>query len=228
MKLTPIILCLCAGLLLVGGWVVAADSTPAVRSPAAKAAMIRAERACRDAEALARRTKVSAKKQLVADLQKVQREVLTGGNLDEANAIKMQIDRTELEIKQLTVKVPDDAVRLGGNRYKLSNQVVTWEVARKLCEAAGGQLAVINNADEDRFLTDYALQNHDAVWIGFHRQNGAIVSVDGSEPTYSHWMGNQPDNAGGHEPYVELHRAGWNDMSNAERPFICEWPNVDN
>ncbi len=79
---------------------IAAD-TPAPKSPAATAAIKKAEVAITRAEEAFRQAKALALKQLVTDLKGAMANATKAGNLDEANAIKAKMDEAMGEVDAL-------------------------------------------------------------------------------------------------------------------------------
>jgi len=139
---------------------------------------------------------------------------------------------------------PIDAQKIGDRWYKTYMDEVEWDMARMICERLGGQLAMIESANENQAVGQFALaeckrltgQERVFVWIGlsdtevegtFRWTNGKPLGT-----TYAGWRPGQPDNAGGTEDLVGLEAvfsAGqvavdWQDMTVGTRTnFICEW-----
>ena len=102
----------------------------------------------------------------------------------------------------------------------------SWSASEAEAENLGGTLAIIRNADEQKWVFstfgDYGGTNRN-LWIGLHRQwQGAPLTwVTDEKPTYSNWSSGNPDNAGGSENCVHMYnprdvQAGkWNDFSDA-------------
>ncbi len=124
--------------------------------------------------------------------------------------------------------------------YKVFVEDVSWEQAKEKCEALGGHLVVINNADEFAVVTQLA---SDAgvtyVWIGGHRENGTVIWEDGSSEVYEKWAYGEPsytDN-GVPEDYMLLwNNRGWSQNDSRNDPckdfahmysgkiaYICEY-----
>ena len=109
----------------------------------------------------------------------------------------------------------------GHDYYLLSPN--TWSASEAEAENLGGTLAIIRNADEQKwvFFTfgAYGGTNRN-LWIGLHRQwqGGPFVWADGEHPDFINWAPGQPDNAGNVENSVEMWANGswdghglWND-----------------
>ncbi|MDH3585407.1 MAG: C-type lectin domain-containing protein, partial [Phycisphaerae bacterium] len=52
-----------------------------------------------------------------------------------------------------SVAVPRDAVKWKGHYYKVFDQTVTWYIAHRECERAGGHLVRIESAEEQAFIS---------------------------------------------------------------------------
>lgn len=102
----------------------------------------------------------------------------------------------------------------GHDYYLLSPN--TWTTSEAEAESLDGTLAVIKNADEQKWIYSTfgacAGTNHD-LWIGLHRSfhGGPLVWVTGEKLDYADWAGGQPDNMGGMEDSVF--------MASANRPW---------
>lgn len=85
----------------------------------------------------------------------------------------------------------------------------TWSASEAEAEALGGTLAVVRNADEQKWI--YARfgssdGRHRNLWIGLHRKEpgGDFFWVDGAPLDYTNWYGGEPNNLGGNETCVEM------------------------
>jgi len=116
--------------------------------------------------------------------------------------------------------------KLNGKRYFCSLGPANWTAARIRCEQLGGNLAVVETAEENRFLS--TLLNGQTAWIGAtdEKIEGHFEWIDGQPVIFSNWLPGQPNNSGGDEDHVELlPDGGWNDRNGAtQREFICEIP----
>ena len=101
------------------------------------------------------------------------------------------------------------------HRYELYQEDINWSDAKDKCFAMGGHLVVIN--DEDEFREIVALAEREGVsmlWIGGHRESGAILWEDGSDEAYTPWAKGEPSyvdsSDGAAEDYVLLwYNNGW-------------------
>jgi Lectin C-type domain len=123
--------------------------------------------------------------------------------------------------------IPVDALFFNNHWYRVYPEKLTWENARKRCEALGGQLAVIRDEPTWKFLTA-SLAGTPRLWLGASDQltEGNWEWVDGSKMSYSNWGGKLPDNIGSKEHFLALWGTTWNDAANDDPEvvgFICEW-----
>jgi len=102
----------------------------------------------------------------------------------------------------------------GHDYYLLSPN--TWTLSEAEAESLDGTLAVIKNADEQKWVfstfgADGGTNRN--LWIGLHRNfhGGSLGWVTGEKLDYADWAGGQPDNTGGIEDYVF--------MASANRPW---------
>jgi hypothetical protein len=102
-----------------------------------------------------------------------------------------------------------------------------WHAAKLICELAGGHLACIESAQEQKFLV--GLANHTQVFIGASDEDeqGKWRWVNGSPFSYTEpWWPGQPDNTNGIEHYLTIESNGlWNDWPNkpTNGGYLCEW-----
>ena len=102
---------------------------------------------------------------------------------------------------------------LNGKSYYCSRFLADWETAEEFCATAGGELAVVNSADENTFLASFLTTQ--AAWIGLHDKTteGIFEWVDGSGLTYQNWYPGQPNDYGIGQDCIEMLSNGlWNDQ----------------
>ncbi|MFN3200918.1 MAG: lectin-like protein [Bradymonadia bacterium] len=109
-----------------------------------------------------------------------------------------------------------------GIAYLYCGESVAWNTARERCQTYGGDIAVIENADENTFLEGITNQS---TWIGFTdaETEGTFLWVDGVVREYTNWNNNEPNDSGGAEDCAEILNSGlWNDnRCENTRPFLC-------
>jgi len=112
----------------------------------------------------------------------------------------------------------------GGHKYYCSRDRLTWQNAAAVCRANGGQLAIIDNAEENKFLAQTLQANSAYIGLSDHKREGTFTWLDGSPLSYSNWYPRQPNDYFNNQDFVELLRNGlWNDQYNSKRlEFIME------
>lgn len=175
--------------------------------------------------------------------------------------MEAEIDFTAEPVKLVT-PVPEEIINEGGiamgeddeaqveetpaepveHSYKLFVEDVTWMQARDKCEALGGHLVVINDADEFNAMVDLAVENDvNKIWIGCYRDAGGnLVWVNNEVVNWYQWGKGEPSaydyNDDVAEDYVMLwYLGGWvyNDQRNdlvgdypamysGQLAYICE------
>ncbi|KAM4736258.1 natural killer cells antigen CD94-like isoform 2-T2 [Anableps anableps] len=67
----------------------------------------------------------------------------------------------------------------------------TWEEGRQLCQNHHADLVVINNLQEQEFIsnqTEYYFDNYHGYWLGLNQSGGSWVWVDGRIDTLGFWI----------------------------------------
>ena len=103
-----------------------------------------------------------------------------------------------------------------------------WAEARKICLQLNGDLASINNDEEDRLLSSMPTMWPKTVgsgyWIGLNdvQKKGNFSWSDGSLVSFTKWLTNEPNSSD--EDCVAYDRDnGWYDMQcHYKRSFICK------
>ncbi len=104
-----------------------------------------------------------------------------------------------------------------GHTYYVSNNRMTWQNAKTLCQDKGGHLVTISDAAENNFVYQ---NTTDKSWIGFtdQEEEGNWQWVTGEDVTYTNWLPTEPNNSGNNEHYAHIrHREPfdqWNDNPN--------------
>ncbi|XP_030268399.1 CD209 antigen-like protein C isoform X11 [Sparus aurata] len=106
------------------------------------------------------------------------------------------------EVKKLKKKIeekwcPNGWKRFGCSCYFRSNQMKTWSQSRTDCQNKGADLVVINNKDENKFVSELNNMNEES-WIGLETEWSTGRSsyerkwVDGSPLTETFWASGLP------------------------------------
>ncbi|XP_058393977.1 C-type lectin domain family 4 member G-like isoform X2 [Diceros bicornis minor] len=116
-----------------------------------------------------------------------------------------------------------------GSCYLFSELKATWEEAQHNCTSSGAHLVIVEDLDEQGFLSRNTRGR--GYWLGLRavRRAGIIQAyqwVDGVSLSFSHWRQGEPNDSGGREDCVMMLDTGmWNDApcSDDERDnWICE------
>ncbi|KAM4036962.1 asialoglycoprotein receptor 2-like isoform 2-T2 [Anomaloglossus baeobatrachus] len=115
-----------------------------------------------------------------------------------------------------------------GKCYFFSNSQSNWFRARTMCVLKSADLVVINNENEQKFIS--GKKNQRTYWIGLTdaEAEGNWTWVDGSDYkiSYKNWMPNEPNSyRGGEEDCGQVWKEGkWNDLDCHDRYqyAICE------
>ena len=121
------------------------------------------------------------------------------------------------------------AVAWNGHKYKYFPEALSWHEAKKKCEEMGGHLVIIDNQQEQEFvsrsLTAMPLVPKQ-VWLGvfFDAGRKQWMTVAGSPMPYARWGRNEPSGDGSHALLCLFRDGEWNDYTgNITEPVICEW-----
>ncbi|XP_038153410.1 CD209 antigen-like protein C [Cyprinodon tularosa] len=140
-------------------------------------------------------------------------------------------NKTE-ELKRLK---QNETCPLGWKKFKYSCYILSgcgsWDDAKEECRNLGGDLVVIDSADEQTFLVAYTKKSF---WIGLNdkENEGSWKWIDGTSPALTFWVEKQPDNGGKDYGAKEEDCAhirtgeGWNDLPCSYcLNWICEKAN---
>ena len=112
-------------------------------------------------------------------------------------------------------------------RYEYFSDNVSWQTAKTVCEKKGGHLVVIDDEEENAFVT---LLSGGNIWLGITdiADESEWITVTGNPISYSNWAQNQPDNSSLYEHYGEMYTDGrWNDNRNYRvKGFVCEYDTI--
>ena len=121
--------------------------------------------------------------------------------------------------------------------YRIYKGVQLWQEARRFCEALGGHLATISDAEENAFIHDFMIDcGYTEAYFGLsdEHRTGDWVWVTGEKLTFTNWGGKEPSRCL-KERYgmfftTILKPRTWNDSHFYEHAkndpgcsFICEW-----
>ena len=96
--------------------------------------------------------------------------------------------------------------------YELVRDNVSWTQAAEICRQMGGYLVTIDDqAEFDRVVEMAASSNTPNIWIGCHREDGALVWESGENVSFYRW-----DEQNG-EP------SGWDSYDNIPEDYVMLW-----
>ncbi|MCB9647287.1 MAG: trypsin-like serine protease [Deltaproteobacteria bacterium] len=134
-----------------------------------------------------------------------------------------------------TMDLPLSAPELQGclpvDGYTLCLTARTWTFARAHCARQGGRLVILETPEENDAVSAMVRTWTDRpFWIGLsdREEEGVWRWNDGSEPAYSAWAPNEPNDYAsaedcGHSNFGDVAR--WNDANCGSRgPYVCEFP----
>ena len=148
--------------------------------------------------------------------------------LSAAAMLTVMASRANADILLGPITNPDN----GRDYYLLTPN--NWTASEAEAEKLGGTLAIIKNANEQKWIYSTFASHGNAnraLWIGLRRKDpgGPFEWVDGhaTNSTYLNWCDGQPDNGGGNEDKAEIWtpREQWNDAVNDAQDYgVVEMP----
>ena len=117
-----------------------------------------------------------------------------------------------------------------GHNYYCSNSPLTWLNAQDACSDQGGYLAVINDAEENAFLSNILTIQSAYIGLSDHVNEGQFQWVNGESSSYTNWFAGQPNNYNNQQDFCEMMNDGtWNDQYNYKAlEYIMEVPGCIN
>ena len=156
----------------------------------------------------------------------------------ETTAFICQWGDNNIDHAVVTTDIPDDAIVYNGHSYYIfDNGMGSWAEAQQYCMSRGGDMAVINDSEENEMLYDYMLSmGLEEAFFGYtDKENEGYWSwVSADTSTFEDWGVNdegerEPNNDHPYEDYAEFYvgmRDGhWNDsrFGYDGTAYICEW-----
>ena len=113
--------------------------------------------------------------------------------------------------------------------YQVFQEDISWTSAKNRCNDLGGQLAVINNADEFTMVTQLAQQSGvQGIWVGCHREGGFLLWETTEPVGVMTWADQEPSYTdardGAAEDYVMLWNTGdgWAYIDSRNDPVVSD------
>ena len=162
---------------------------------------------------------------------------------DASQSYNTSLDQTDSKYKgsfrlKLSPMSHVDSVEYFRNHaYAISNDMQTWEEAERICEDMGGHLVVIDDAEENAYIRDLAIEagKEGYVAIGFtdEENEGRWKWVVPTDSTYTCWNDGEPNDGSDFivsQDYAYMYENGtWDDgYGRGElRYYVCEWDNIE-
>lgn len=185
----------------------------------------------------------AARKSYIANLEKAKIDATKKGMLEDALAIKAEIERygsskgtkitkgknvpaSAVELKN----IPGDAKEFQGHHYKIFRKPMTWHVARDKCKEMGGHLLRIESPREQRFVANNLLDlsTNEVLWMdgSDELKEGNWRFGNGEKVSFFEWHKGYPrDEVYRNHLNINSKLGGaWGNVPAGYRwGFICEW-----
>ena len=131
------------------------------------------------------------------------------------------------------VPIPSQPVAFRGHYYQVFpyGKLIYWQRAADICIAKGGYLVIINDAEENDFLTTIGAGNG-IYYLGAsdHDKEGEWRWGNGSPMTFQNWKPGEPNNSRGNQDYLVAYHPSWPQWHDTSWAFgfICEWDILPN
>ncbi len=110
-----------------------------------------------------------------------------------AGSILVQPPAGSIVIISDTTPTPEQQDMPHEHGYQFFTEDVSWTEAQQKCISLGGHLAVVSSAEELNEITALAAANNiQKVWLGCHRENGALVWENGETVDFYAWGRGEP------------------------------------
>ncbi|MFK8184701.1 MAG: lectin-like protein [Phormidesmis sp.] len=93
----------------------------------------------------------------------------------------------------------------GNSQYQLTSEALTWEAAQAQAQQLGGHLVTINNAAEDKWLSQ-TFGEDQSLWMGLTDRalEGHFKWASGESVTYTNWAPTEPNDYEGNQDYGRI------------------------
>ncbi|XP_063076425.1 C-type lectin domain family 4 member E-like [Engraulis encrasicolus] len=146
------------------------------------------------------------------------------------DSLKVESAAVKSRLSDLEKHLNEGWIFFQSSLYYISHDTMQWRTARDDCLRRQADLVIINNRDEQQFLTD--LQKE--FWIGLTDCDGTWKWLDGTlvNPSTTWWDSGQPNSYAGNEDCAEIRVRGsltnWNDdLCTRAQLWACEKTDVD-
>ena len=162
--------------------------------------------------------------------------IVAGGVFAQSVGDTVQVNGQRYRIEQVN---GDRLTLLKVGRYEVINQALSWTDAKVAAERAGGHLAVITSAEEQRTIEALVTSNGsmNLYWLGGSCESDRVWKwITGERMSYTNWGPGENNNLGGNENMMSFTRqpftfgenrmllGHWVDEVNTRRNgYIIEW-----
>ncbi|XP_076980867.1 pulmonary surfactant-associated protein A-like [Tamandua tetradactyla] len=146
--------------------------------------------------------------------------------LDEELQTKLRGLRHQILQSLGVLSLQGSMLAVGEKVFSTNGQSVDFNAIRKLCESAGGQVAVPRSPEENQAIASIIKKHNTYAYLGLAEgpTPGDFNYLDGTPVNYTNWYPGEPRGRG-KEKCVEMYTDGqWNDKSCLQyRLAICEF-----
>ncbi|EDW87285.1 C-type lectin domain family 4 member M [Drosophila yakuba] len=159
---------------------------------------------------------------LIAEFRTEQKELL---NVLVANPTA---SRLESILQSMPVRLSPALQKIGSRYFLIEyNERKSWTDAEETCRERGGHLAAFRTEDELEAVTRI-VNKYTSFWLGYHRNSeDEFVTAAGNKGSFMKWKSGQPDNFGGKQNCVGLHKSSmYDEYCDNTQAFICQLDKV--
>ncbi|NXK48021.1 CL17A protein, partial [Chauna torquata] len=148
----------------------------------------------------------------------------------EQSRVSMLLSTALEEVRNLSeilcTRCPTGWQQFAKTCYFFSTDNKPWMEAKASCAELGGQLAIVNTEQENKFLANHIMETR-VFWLGLSdmHKEGDWQWLDGHPLSLEFWKSGEPNNVGHHgEDCATVSSSGfWNDAAcNGFEAWICE------
>ncbi|KAF3706998.1 C-type lectin domain family 4 member A [Channa argus] len=164
------------------------------------------------------------------DLENQSQHLIKQLQVTKEKELQSRIDNLTKSYNELQDKIwklcPEGWKRFGCSCYFKSTERKSWSESRKNCENRESYLVIINNKEEQDFVTE--LNQHEESWIGLWKQWSETEKkyqwkwLDGSQPTETFWATGEQHPTGFYAAYCDQQGRWRSEQYYYDKNWICE------